>query len=147
MRRVMIAVLAIAAAAVFAAMFANTVNTALPTAWLGLLQLIVPVLPAAGVVQVQPATFAIDTKRTEAGKRSFQVTFDAASVPELVTVTVYEKLAPPATGVGVEAVLVSDTSPATKTFGVRKTTSGSWSDRRFGEAALLRSTSGKSALM
>ena len=52
------------------------------------LQVIVPLAPTAGVVQLKPAGTTIDWKRSEAGSVSVTTTVDAASGPALCAVSV-----------------------------------------------------------
>lgn len=65
------------------------VNVAVPPlASVAPLQVIVPVVPAGGVVQVKPGGATIDPNRSDAGSGSVITTFDAASGPLLCTVMV-----------------------------------------------------------
>src|SRR5438270_10195186 len=59
-----------------------------PEATVGLVQVIVPVPPTAGVVQVHPAGCEIDWKVVFAGVASVNVAPDAAAGPLFVTVCV-----------------------------------------------------------
>src|SRR4051812_1608774 len=51
-------------------------------------QVIVPVVPAAGVVQFHPGGGVIDWKRSDDGRVSVKTTFDAPSGPPFVSVKV-----------------------------------------------------------
>src|SRR5436189_298363 len=68
-------------------------------------QFTVPVEPAAGVVQLQPAGVGIDWNVVCGGNGSFMVTLAAAFGPALLTVIVYVNVPPGVTGSG-ESVLV-----------------------------------------
>src|SRR5438093_701212 len=82
------------------------VNVAVaPLASVAVVQLTVPVKPAAGVVQVQPAGVGIDWKVVSGGSRSFIVTLAAAFGPALLTAMVYVRVPPGRTGSG-ESLLV-----------------------------------------
>src|SRR3989441_665251 len=70
-----------------------------------MVQFTVPVEPAAGVVQLQPAGVGIDWNVVSAGSGSFIVTLAAAFGPALLTVIVYVSVPPGVTGSG-ESVLV-----------------------------------------
>ena len=71
-----------------------------PLASVAVVQLTVPVEPAAGVVQVQPAGVGIDWKVVSGGSRSFIVTLAAAFGPALLTPIVYVRVPPGRTGSG-----------------------------------------------
>lgn len=75
-------------ATTFGATATVRVNTSLPTARLGWLQLIVPPAPTAGVVQDQPDTAGSETKLSPAGKVKLQFAAAAGSGPALPTVIV-----------------------------------------------------------
>jgi hypothetical protein len=66
----------------------TTVKSTLPAANDAVEQVMVPLDPTAGVVQLQPAFGEIDWKRTPAGNGSVSVTVDASSGPSLLTVSV-----------------------------------------------------------
>src|SRR5882672_9373481 len=76
-----------------------------PLANEAMVQFTVPVEPAAGVVQLQPAGVGIDWNVVCAGSGSFIVTLAAAFGPALLTVIVYVSVPPGVTGSG-ESVLV-----------------------------------------
>ena len=65
-----------------------SVNTSLPTLKLGLLQVMVPLLPTAGVVHDQPATLGNETKFVPAGSVSLHDADGAGLGPLLVAVIV-----------------------------------------------------------
>lgn len=65
-----------------------SVDTLLPTAKLGLLQVTVPPAPTAGVVQDQPAVGGSETKLVPAGSVSVHEAVAALSGPLLVAVIV-----------------------------------------------------------
>jgi hypothetical protein len=88
---------------------AMSVKTALPNARLGFVQVTLPLAPAAGVVQVQPAGAESETNVVPAGSVSLIVTDCASLGPAFATVIVYVTLAPAATGSG-ESVIVMLTS-------------------------------------
>ena len=87
----------------------TSVNTLLPTANDGLVQLTVPVPPTGGAVQDHPAGVASDTNVVPAGRVSARVAAAAAVGPALAAVIVYVRLLPAATGLGLP-VLVTDRS-------------------------------------
>lgn len=62
--------------------------TLTPLAMLGVVQLIVPFVLAAGVVQVNPAGVVFDTKTVPAGSGSLNVTVSAVAGPRLVRLKV-----------------------------------------------------------
>src|SRR5256712_628005 len=70
-----------------------------------MVQFTVPVEPAAGVVQLQPAGVGIDWNVVCAGNGSFMITLAAAFGPALLTGIVYVSVPPGVTGFG-EPVLV-----------------------------------------
>src|SRR4051794_39430276 len=84
--------------------FTTTVNDAdAPLASDAIEQLIVPVPPIAGVVQLQPPGAAIDWNVTPEPIDSMILAFAAASGPLFVSVCVYVIVAPELTGSGVSA--------------------------------------------
>jgi len=87
----------------------TSVNTLLPGANEGLVQLTVPVPPTAGVVHVHPAGVASETNVVPAGRVSVRVAAAALLGPALVAVIVYVRLVPATTGLGLP-VLVTDRS-------------------------------------
>src|SRR5437773_2291247 len=80
-----------------------------PLANEAVVQFTVPVEPAAGVVQLQPAGVGIDWNVVCGGSGSFIVTLAAAFGPALLTVIVYVSVPPGVTGSG-ESVLVIERS-------------------------------------
>src|SRR6266446_2169590 len=79
-----------------------------------MVQFTVPVEPAAGVVQLQPAGVGIDWNVVSAGSGSFIVTLAAAFGPALLTVIVYVSVPPGVTGSG-ESVLVIERLASART--------------------------------
>src|SRR5262245_33899950 len=81
---------------------AVTVNWAVsPLAMVALVQVIVPLLPTASVLQVHPAGFDCDTTSSPAGTESLNEALLAAAGPLLMTLIVYVTLLP----ASIEAVL------------------------------------------
>src|SRR3989441_184440 len=85
-----------------------------PLANKAVVQFTVPVEPAAGVVQLQPAGVGIDWNVVCAGNGSFMITLAAAFGPALLTVIVYVSVPPGVTGFG-EPVLVIARSASART--------------------------------
>src|SRR5439155_1150841 len=85
-----------------------------PLANEAVVQFTVPVQPAAGVVQLQPAGVGIDWNVVCDGNGSFMVTLAAAFGPALLTVIVYVSGPPGVTGSG-ESVLLMARSASART--------------------------------
>src|SRR5438046_1320786 len=82
-----------------------------PLANEAVVQFTVPVEPAAGVVQVQPAGVGIDWNVVCDGNGSFMITLVAAFGPALLTVIVYVSVPPGATGSGQSVLLLERSAP------------------------------------
>jgi hypothetical protein len=94
--------------ATFASTFTTSVKVAVPpAAKVGLVAVMFPVPPTAGVVVVQPAGAVNETKVVLAGTASVRLALSASLGPALLAVIVYVMLAPGATGSG-ESVFVTD---------------------------------------
>src|SRR5438034_1034468 len=78
-----------------------------PLANEAVVQFTVPVEPAAGVVQLQPAGVGIDWNVVCDGNGSFMVTLAAAFGPALLTVIVYVSVPPGATGSGYSFLVIA----------------------------------------
>lgn len=88
------------------ATFTTTMMSAeAPDARLGFVQVTLPVAPAAGVVQAQPAGTEIEAKVVFVGTASRKLTAEAAAGPLFVTVWMYVMSLPAYTDNGVPAVL------------------------------------------
>ena len=92
----------------------TSVKTAVPGANDGLVQLIAPFAPTAGVVQVQPTGLARETNVSVPGSVSGNTTEAALLGPLLVAVIVYVRFEPATTGSG-ESTIVSDRSAEVET--------------------------------
>ena len=101
-------------AAVPAVTFNTTVNVDDPGAKLGLVQLMVPLLPTAGVVQDQPPGIVIDWNVVFGGVVSVMLTVVAVAGPAFVTTCEYVMLFPAWTPCGL-AVLVIERSALSPT--------------------------------
>jgi hypothetical protein len=93
-------------AAVPAFTFNATVNVPEPAAKLGLVQVMVPVLPTAGVVQDHPAAGVIEANVVFAGVVSVSATAVAVLGPALATTCVYVMLLPACTGTGLSVLVI-----------------------------------------
>src|SRR5271169_5929032 len=82
----------------------TTMSAVAPTASVGSVQVTFPVLPTAGVVQVQPAGASTDRNVVLGGVASVKLTPAAEPGPLFVTVCVYEMLFPARTVNGVATV-------------------------------------------
>src|SRR3989449_5209 len=82
-----------------------------PLANKAVVQFTVPVEPAAGVVQLQPAGVGIDWNVVCGGSGSFMVTLAAAFGPALLTVIVYVSVPPGATGSGESVFVIERSAP------------------------------------
>src|SRR5207244_9372571 len=83
-----------------------------PLASDAVVQVTVPVVPTAGVVQVQPAGLVIDWKVVCDGSRSVTVTFAAVEGPLLVSARVEVRLAPGGTGPGGSGLVIDRSGEA-----------------------------------
>lgn len=89
-------------AAVPGVTFTTTGKVAVPTAKLGLVQLIAPALPTAGRVQDHPVGIGVsETKVVFGGVLSVKLALVATLGPALVTICEYVMLLPATTGTGV----------------------------------------------
>src|SRR5437773_39170 len=87
--------------------FTMTVNvTDAPDASAPAVHVTAPVLPTAGVVQVQPLGTVIDTNVVCAGSGSLTVTLAAVDGPPFETVSVYVRLVPASTGSGLSVLVI-----------------------------------------